>query len=222
MIIPTHLIQGIIQVTLWIIPLTLAITLHEAAHGFAALRLGDDTASRYGRVSLNPIVHVSLFGTILLPVFLLLSGSPALFGWAKPVPVNFSKLSPQRLGMILVAAAGPMTNFLLALISALLCYALPLISGPSREWAQGNLLNSVQINLVLFIFNLLPLLPLDGGRILCAVLPDKMAYQLSKYEQYGQIFLMIALIMIPSFFSFFIITPVRYLELTLFRLLGLT
>ena len=110
---PGHVADAVQQFSVWLLPLVLSITLHEAAHGFAALRLGDDTALRMGRISANPLRHIDPFGTVILPGLLLLSGSPMLFGWAKPVPVNFNRLHPARLGMAIVGAAGPATNLAL-------------------------------------------------------------------------------------------------------------
>src|SRR5277367_5783372 len=133
-----------------------AITFHEAAHGFVALRFGDDTALRAGRVSFNPINHVDPVGTVLLPALLLVS-SGFMFGYAKPVPVNFGRLKPLRLGMVLVALAGPMTNVLLAIVSALLFYAVGLIPAVAAVWVERNLVNSLQINCVLCVFNMLPM-----------------------------------------------------------------
>ena len=151
-------------VSVWAIPLLLAVTLHEAAHGWVAWRLGDDTAYRMGRVTFNPFRHIDLFGTVLLPGLLLFfSGGSKAFGFAKPVPVNFSRLGRPRRDMVLVAAAGPGTNLALAVASAALLHAVSLLDGEAREWVTHNLINSVWINLLLCVFNMLPLPPLDGG-----------------------------------------------------------
>lgn len=178
---------------LYLLALVLAITLHEAGHGFAAKLLGDRTAERHGRLSLNPIVHIDLVGTILFPLIGLLSGSPFLFGWAKPVPVDFQKLKPARLGMALVSFAGPGVNLLLALISALLLHAVIYPHSLTHEF----LVHSIQINLVLAAFNLFPLLPLDGGRILAAALPGKLQKMWAKLEPYG-FFILLGFIILPS------------------------
>ena len=159
----------------WVIPLVIAITFHEASHGYVARLCGDDTAWRLGRVSFNPFKHIDPFGTILLPAVLLLIRSPFLFGYAKPVPVNFQALRNPRLDSILVAAAGPAMNFALATLAALAVHLLAYLPDAARPWVAENLENTLIINVLLAIFNLLPLLPLDGGRIAVGVLPDALA-----------------------------------------------
>lgn len=218
----SHLVQ---QFSVWILPLVLSITLHEAAHGFAALRLGDDTALRMGRVSANPLRHIDPFGTILLPALLMLSGSPMLFGWAKPVPVNFNRLKPPRLGMALVGAAGPATNVVLAVISALLLYAVPMLPVSGQEWTAANLQNSVAINLILAVFNMIPIPPLDGGRVAVGLLPWRYAVSLQKAERYTFPALMIAMFVLPflgiNLFAWIIGVPVDYLMELVYRATGL-
>ena len=149
----------------WVVPAILAITLHEAAHGFAARWFGDDTAARLGRVSLNPLKHIDLFGTILLPALLLLMRSPFLFGYAKPVPVNFHALRNPRRDMVWVAAAGPATNLLLATAAGLMAHLIGFLPGGVDRWFRflQNLVNAIDLNVVLAVFNMLPLPPLDGG-----------------------------------------------------------
>lgn len=171
----------------WIIPLVLAITMHEAAHGFVAYKLGDDTAYRLGRVTFNPFKHVDTFGTIILPGMLFLMRSPFLFGYAKPVPVNFSALRRPRRDSFLVAIAGPGTNILLAYISALLLHLEVLVSPEDAPWLYMNLYRSVLINLVLAIFNMLPILPLDGGRVLSSLLPPSISRTYARTERYGML-----------------------------------
>lgn len=169
----------------WVIPVILAITLHEAAHAFVARFLGDDTASRLGRVSLNPLKHIDPVGTILLPGILLLARSPFLFGYAKPVPVNFSALRNPRRDMVWVAAAGPAMNIGLATIAALAFHLVGFLPMNSAHWVAENLQNALIINVVLAIFNLFPLPPLDGGRIAVGLLPDALAVPLARLERYG-------------------------------------
>jgi Zn-dependent protease len=173
------------QVSIWAIPVLIAITFHEAAHGFVARLLGDDTAWRLGRVSFNPAKHIDPFGTIILPALLLLVRTPFLFGYAKPVPVNFGALRNPRRDMILVAAAGPAMNLLLATIAASAFHLLSFFPAPASAWIAANLKNALVLNVVLAVFNLLPLPPLDGGRIVTGVLPKTLAARYSRLEPFG-------------------------------------
>jgi len=177
----------------FLIALMLAITFHEAAHGFVARMFGDYTATRQGRVTLNPVKHVDLFGTIILPGFMLLTGAPFLFGYAKPVPVNLDHLHPRRLGAILVAAAGPGMNFFLAWISGLLLHINMGVDSLGNE----ILLNCIRFNIVLAIFNMLPIPPLDGGRVAVGLLPKPLGNLLARIEPYG-IFVLLGLLILPS------------------------
>ena len=180
------------------LPVIFAITLHEAAHGYAARHFGDPTAWQMGRISLNPLRHVDLVGTLLVPALILLvSSGGLLFGWAKPVPVNFGNLRHPKRDMIWVAGAGPLANFVMALGWAFLLGA----TGPSGSWASDGAYvmadAGVRINLALLALNLLPIPPLDGGRIAVGVLPHRAALLLSRLEPYG-FFVILALIAIPG------------------------
>lgn len=173
------------QVSTWVLPVLLAVTLHEAAHGYVANMLGDDTARRLGRVTLNPLRHIDLFGTIVLPGLLLLLRSPFLFGYAKPVPVDFGRLGSPKRDMVWVAAAGPACNLALALASALSFHMIGALPEDGARWAALNLRNSMEINLILAVFNLLPIPPLDGGRIAVGLLPYRLALPLARLERVG-------------------------------------
>ena len=195
-------IAEIIQkISIWALPVLLAIVLHEVAHGWVADKLGDNTARFMGRLTLNPIKHIDPIGTIAIPLVLVVLGSPFLFGYAKPVPVDFRKLNNPKRDMIWVALAGPATNLLLAIASAVILM-IAVNMPASMMWVVEPLAlmcqASIIINMVLCIFNLLPLPPLDGGRIAVGVLPGPLAWQLSRIEPYGMM-IVIALLMLGFF-----------------------
>ncbi len=222
----------LLAASVWVIPILLAVTLHEAAHGWAAWRLGDDTAYVMGRVSFNPLRHIDFFGTVLLPAGLLyLSGGKIMFGFAKPVPVNFGRLHKPRRDMVLVAFAGPGTNLLLAAFSAALFHALPFLSGDLQQWVGHNLYNSVWINMLLCVFNLLPIPPLDGGRIAVGLLPRALGMRLARLERAGFFIILGAIFIVPwigarlglelNVFWWLIGAPAEFLSDAVFTLFGI-
>lgn len=185
------------------IPVIVAITLHEAAHGYAAWALGDDTAKLEGRLSLNPLRHVDRFGTLILPGLLILGQVLTigrvvfLFGWAKPVPVSAWRFKHPRQGMALVAAAGPAMNFVLAWLAALALHGSSELSGQAGVMADDALTLFMLANLVLGLFNLLPIPPLDGGRIVVGVLPERLAMQWARLERAGILIVLLAVFLVP-------------------------
>jgi Zn-dependent protease len=191
----------IYSIAVWLVPLVIAIVFHEVAHGLVARRLGDPTAEQKGRLTLNPIKHIDPFGTVVLPMILAISHAP-VFGWAKPVPVNYRRLKNPRRDMVLVALAGPGMNLLLALIGTAILAATIMLSGGAHTGAAAfvaaNALNFVLINIFLAVFNLLPVPPFDGGHVVEGLLPAGPAQSFRKVGRYSLLVLVVLLLVLPA------------------------
>jgi len=224
-------------ISVWLIPAITAITVHEAAHGWVAWKLGDDTALRLGRVTFNPLKHIDKFGTIILPGFFILqytvTGIPFLFGYAKPVPVNFGRLNHPKRDMIWVAAAGPGINIVMAFIAALAFHLVPLLpAGGTAEWVTRNLSNAFLLNIVLAVFNMFPLPPLDGSRVVAGLLPPEQARAYLKLGRHGLLILLALLILPPligqqlgmnlNILSWILLPPVEFVSDILIKAAGLS
>jgi Zn-dependent protease len=189
------------EIAVWLIPLVIAIVFHEVAHGLVARKLGDPTAEAKGRLSLNPIRHIDPIGTVVLPMLLAISHAP-VFGWAKPVPVNWRRLGNPRRDMVLVALAGPGMNLLLALVGTAILAATMAMSDGARTGAAAfvaaNAFNFLLINIFLAVFNLLPVPPFDGGHVVEGLLPRPLATSFRKIGRYSLVVLMILLLVLPA------------------------
>jgi len=199
--------------TISIIPVLLAITVHEAAHGYAAKHFGDKTAYFLGRITLNPIKHIDPIGTVVIPGMLLLLSAPFLFGWAKPVPVNFSNLNNPKKDMMWVALAGPASNLLMAIIWAIILGLFKSSGASYALFVIGMAQVGIMINLVLMLLNLLPIPPLDGGRMAVSLLPSPWSYKLASIERFGM-FILIFLI-VSGLLSAILLPLLRFFQGTL-------
>ena len=205
---------NVAQIVIAFIVLLFSLTVHESAHAWTADRLGDPTARLLGRVSLNPIVHADLVGTVLFPLVALVSHLP-LIGWAKPVPVNVRRLRHERRDYVLVAAAGPASNLVLAVLAALLLSALPvspvILGEPNVSAPLASLLSlGVQLNLLLAVFNMLPIPPLDGGNVLSGLLPQRFGKMLDQIRPYG--FLLLYALLFTDGFYYLVVRPSNFLR----------
>lgn len=209
------------QIAIWAIPVLLAVTVHETAHGYAARALGDDTAARAGRLSLNPLRHVDRVGTILVPALLLLIKSPFLFGWAKPVPVRFDRLHSPRRDMMLVAAAGPASNLVMAIAwtAVIALFQLQDAATPGASLMRDMCVAGIAINILLMVLNLVPIPPLDGGRIAVGLLPPPLARVYARLEPWG--LLILVALLASGLLGRFLYLPLIAIEGLLYRSFGI-
>ena len=205
----------IYNLSIWIVPIYTAIILHEVAHGYAAFKLGDDTAKILGRVSINPLKHIDILGTLVIPVILVFLQSAFLFGWAKPVPVVFSRLRKPKRDMILVAVSGPAINLIIALLCGLMFHIVFIAPNVMQNWIIQNLQNAIFFNVMLCVFNMLPMPPLDGGRIAEGLLPEPFSSLFSKLERFGVLIVLFVLVLFPWLISMtdFNFNPAKWLLL---------
>lgn len=209
------------RIVIWALPVLFAITVHEAAHGWVAMKLGDPTAKMLGRLSLNPLKHIDPIGTVLLPLLMLWAGG-IVFGWAKPVPITWENLKNPRRDMALVALAGPLSNLLMVLLwAAIMKLGYAILA--QNTWLGFPLLYmgtaGIFINTIMAVLNLLPLPPLDGGRVLCGILPGPWAYQLNRLEPYG-FFILIGL-MITGILGLLLWPPIKLIQALVYSVFGL-
>ncbi|MGH7768723.1 MAG: site-2 protease family protein [Candidatus Binatia bacterium] len=213
------MVETIQNIAIWAVPVLVAIVFHEVAHGYVAYYLGDPTAARMGRLTLNPLAHIDPFGTVLLPLLLIVAHSPFVFGYAKPVPVNFHNLRHPKRDMIWVAVAGPLTNLVLAFVSAmvlklLLSYDEPLSQGSGSSIAILQPLadmakTGVIMNVVLAVFNLIPIPPLDGGRVLIGLLPEPTSSAVARIEPFG--FLIVIVLLMTDILDYIMGPAIQFL-----------
>jgi len=212
-----HVREQLLQISLWILPVLVAVIFHEVAHGYVANSLGDDTARRAGRLTLNPLPHIDPIGSVALPLLLLVTQAGFLFGWAKPVPVNFAQLRRPKRDMVLVAAAGPVTNLALAAASAFVFRALAAEGSYENEALFAAVVypvammaqRSVLMNVFLGVFNMIPIPPLDGGRVLTGLLPLELARRFARIEPFG--FLILLLLLMSDKLGLLIRRPIQVL-----------
>lgn len=218
-------------ISIWAIPVLLAITLHEAAHGWVAMKLGDPTAKMLGRVTFNPVKHIDIWGTVAIPAgMLILSGGQLLFGFAKPVPVDFSRLRQPKRDMVFVALAGPGINLVMAIVAAAGLHVLPYLDGDAQAWIGYNLGNALFINVLLAVFNMIPLPPLDGGRVAVGLLPWSIGQYLAQLERVGIFIVLFAIFLLPyiggkigvelNVFGWLILAPANALQDLILTLVG--
>ncbi|MDO9372573.1 MAG: site-2 protease family protein [Gammaproteobacteria bacterium] len=210
------------RIAVWALPVLFAITVHEVAHGWVARKLGDPTAMMLGRLTLNPLKHIDPFGTVLLPLFMVILKFPFIFGWAKPVPVTWENLKHPKRDMALVAVAGPVSNLLMALLWAGVMKIGVMSSASLGGVAQFMIYvggAGIFINVILMVLNLMPIPPLDGGRVLSGLLPGPWSWQLNRIEPYGMIILI--LLLVSGVLSSILNPPVQALQGMLYSLAGL-